>query len=352
MTELEKIKERIHNEERIEELLEELGCWNIDTEQNGNLYVAGLPDGDNERSVQIKNKPSLTSHIRSKGVSGDIYAVVSFILYEADTEEKQLSTLSKSKFWICNKLGYLEYIDEFYKVTSSNEPQIPQYNKWLKQFKEKESVALSNTVIRESVLERYGIIPYLGWINEGLSVKTQRYFGVGIDVPTERVTFPVHNKEGGLIGVKGRYIGTDEHIQNHYKYLYIVPCNKSIEFFNFHRAVPYIKEKKEVIVVEGAKTVMLLHQWGYRNVISVEGDSITDQQFDLLKELGLDIKYIFAWDQDKSVEYVFNEVSRLKGRMRFAIYDKDNLLSAKDSPCDKGKEVWENLLNNYCYKIT
>lgn len=351
MSELQEIKKRIFDENKIEHILELLGCWGIDTEQSRKLYVAGLPDGDNGRSVQIKNTESLISHIRSKGVKGDVFDVISFIVYEADTEEKRKECLPKSKFWICQKLNYQEYIDEFYKETSDKAEEKPNYNKWLTNFCCKKRVTAENKIISQYEIDRYGVIPYKKWFEEGLSTKTQRYFQIGIDVKTERITFPVHNRNGDLIGIKARYIGKVQEIKDKYKYLYLVPCNKSIEFFNFHRALPYIQSQKEVIVVEGAKTCMYLHQWGYRNVISIEGDSLSDEQIKLLKGLGIDIKYIFVWDKDKDVEFVYQEIRKLKGRLRYSIYDKDNLLNDKDSPCDKGKRVWMKLYNDHQYKI-
>jgi DNA primase len=351
LSELQEIKKRIFEEEKIEHVLELLDCWHVDTEQGGKLYVAGLPDGDNERSVQVKNTESLISHIRTKGVSGDIFDIISYIIYEADTEEKRKETLSKSKFWLCQKLNYQEYIDEFYKETSDKVEEKPKYNKWLSNLCCKKKTITENKVIPKKELERYGIIPYKKWLDEGLNIRTQKKFQIGIDVKTERITFPVHNYLGDPIGVKARYIGNDQTIKDKYKYLYLIPCNKSIEFFNFHRALSYIQSQKEVIVVEGAKTVMFLHQWGFRNVISIEGDSLSDDQIKLLKGLGIDVKFIFAWDKDKDAEFVYNEINKLKGRLRYSIYDKDNLLSDKDSPCDKGKETWNNLYENYQYKI-
>lgn len=351
MSELQKIRSRIYNENRIEEVLEMLDCWGIETEQNGNLYVAGLPDGENKRSVQVKNNENLTSHIRSRGVEGSIFDIISYIVFEADTADKRLDCLPKSKYWICNKLGYLEYIDEFYKETSGETVQKLRYNEWLRKLNKPVKSPLHNEVKNIKVLNYFGTVPYLKWIKEGISIKTQKYFQVGVDVQSERITFPVHNKYGELIGVKGRYFGRNKDIEDRYKYLYIIPCNKSIEFFNLHRALPFINEKKEVIIVEGAKTVMLLHQWGFKNVISIEGDILTDYQICLLKNFGLDVNYIFAWDKDKSVEFIFNEVIRLNGRKRYAIYDKENLLNEKDSPCDRGKEVWEYLYQNNIYKI-
>lgn len=352
MSDFQEIKKRIFKEQKIRLVLELLDCWSIKTEQHGKLYVAGLPDGDNDRSVQVKNTETLTSHIRSKGIDGDIFHVITYILYQADTVQKHKDALAKAKYWICEQLDYKEYIDEFYKVTSDQYIEKPSYNDWLKKIrKEAPKERVTNCSVDVDIEKDYGIIPYKLWYEEGLSLSTQKYFQVGIDVRSERITFAIHNSKGELIGVKGRYCGKNKEIEDRYKYIYLIPCNKSIEFFNFHRALPHIKENKEVIIVEGAKSVMFLHQWGFKNAISIEGDSLSDEQIHLLRSLELDTKYIFAWDKDKDVEFVHNEISKLKARKRFAIYDKDDLLKGKDSPVDKGIAVWEKLHEHHQYKI-
>lgn len=352
MSELKRIKSKIFEEDRIREVLELLECDSIDTEQRGELFTASLPDGDNPRSVQVKNNANLTANIRSRGIDGDIYDLVSYIVYEAESKDELSKHLHKSKYWLCEKLGYLEFIDDFYKETSG-EVEVPKYNDWLKKIPptNKQKEIPRNTVVCDKKLEEFGLYPYTGWLKEGISYRTQQYFGVGIDVKSERITFPIHNKDGELIGVKGRYCGRNKEIEGMYKYIYILPCNKSYEFFNLFRAMPYIEEKKEVIIVEGAKTVMLLTQWGYKNVISIEGDSLSGVQIELLKDLGLDVKYVFMWDKDKTVEFIHTEVSRLQGRMRYAMVDKEGLLQGKDSPCDYGKEVFEKLYRESIYKI-
>lgn len=354
MTDLQRIKKRIYDEERIEELLGLLGCTGVSTEQRGSLYVAPRPDGSSPRSVQVKNSESLNSSVRSRGIDGDIYDLVAYFIYSATTKEESREFLPKSKYWICSRLGYMEYIDEFYKETSeSTEESTINYNDWLLKIQDKVArEPFKNRVIDSSELEKYGILPYDIWINEGISYGTQVEFGIGIDVQSERVTFPIHNKEGDLIGVKGRYCGRDKVVEGRYKYLYLIPCNKSTEFFNLHRALPYIGEYKEVIVVEGAKTAMLLWSWGYRNVISIEGDSLSDAQVNLLKELGLEIKYVFVWDKDKSMEHVKSEVQRLHGRLRYAMLDVENILEGKESPVDKGRGTWSYLYTNYLFRIS
>jgi DNA primase len=128
------------------------------------------------------------------------------------------------------------------------------------------------------------------------------------------------------------------------KYLYIYACDKSLELYNLDRALPYIKEKNEVIVVEGAKTVWLLAQWGCRNVVSIEGSSLTPVQAMLLKELDVDI--VFAFDKDVEMENIMKVTRQIKSRLLTVIYDKDNLLGPKDSPTDKGRYVWTWLYRN------
>lgn len=353
MTELQEIKQKIHSEKRIKELLEIIGCESISTEQRGDLITASLPDGSNTRSVQVRNNKFLSSSIRSRGLRGDIYDIVSYIIYGVSSESDLKSTLHRSKYWICTKLGYLEFVDDFYRETSGNVVEsVVNYNQWLSKITSSTiSEPLANTVVDNSLLNAYETIPYYGWIEEGIDFATQKEFGVGIDIRSERITFPVYNYQGDLIGVKGRYCGSDEAVERRYKYIYLIPCNKSIEFFNLHRAMPYIVEKKEVIIVEGAKTVMLLFAWGYKNVISIEGDVMTNTQIDILRELGLDIKYIFVWDKDKDVEYVLQEAQRLQGRMRYAMLDTGELLEEKDSPVDRGREIWKTLLEKHLFKI-
>jgi len=48
---------------------------------------------------------------------------------------------------------------------------------------------------------------------------------------------------------------------------------------------------------------------------------------------------------------VKKEASKLTGRMKYGIIDVENNLEHKDSPTDKGKEVWDDLYKNNIYKI-
>ena len=96
---------------------------------------------------------------------------------------------------------------------------------------------------------------------------------------------------------------------------------------------------------------MFLWQWGYRNCVSIEGDHLVPVQVQILRELRLDIKLTFAWDKGKNTEFIKKQVKQIKAREVFSVFDTKNLLEDRDSPTDKGLEVWEILFSQHRYKI-
>lgn len=338
MSDLKIIKQRIYDEERIPEILDKLGCRFIKSENRGKLFTASLPDGNNRRSVQVKNTESLTSNIRSKGIRGDIYALVSFIINDCKTEDEIHEDLNNAKRWIIDELGYHDVYDW------DDEPRTEQ-NGWLKGIKKKrkkqESVVKPNSPIGEDVKEEFFWRPYYGWIEEGISARTQWEFEVAFDRESRRVVYMVRDKEGQLIGVKGRTIDPKEAEER--KYLYLYRCNKSIELYNLHKAYQHILERKEVIVFESAKSCMKAYQYGFPNCVSIEGDDISDFQVRLLKEFGMEIKIVLAFDKDKDKIWNKEQASKLTNRLVYIVYDEWKVLKEKDSPVDRGKNIWEKL---------
>lgn len=183
--------------------------------------------------------------------------------------------------------------------------------------------------------------PYYGWIKEGISAKTQWDFEVAFCKESKRVVYMVRDKDGQLIGVKGRTLDPKEEEER--KYLYLYKCNKSIELYNLHKALPHILEKKVVIVFESAKSCMKATQFGFPNCVSIEGDDISDFQIMLLKQFGIDIRIVLAFDKDKDKKWISDQAKKLTNRMVYYIYDQWKVLKKKDSPVDRGKKIWKSL---------
>lgn len=354
---LAEIKERIYDEGMIEFILEELECQHIKPVRN-DRWEAQLPlrfNSDNRRAVQIYNTETLNGSIRNKGITGDIFVIVAYVLYEVEEFPQFLEHLYQVKAWVCNMLGWEEYLnkrDDFEEKVERVDPLAflrPLQKQRKKRTSKSNKLNKENKVVSESVLSRYFDYPHYAFSKDGISPHTQRFFGVMFDRDSERVVYPIHNYDGNLIGVKGRYVGRNKRILDEMKYLFLYRCDKSIELYNIHRALPYIKDIGEVIVFESAKSCMLAWQWGYKNCISIEGNELSPVQAMLLKQLEVDI--VFAFDKDIKKEHVEKTVKQIKSRICKWINDKEDLLQGKDSPVDKGKNIWKALYENHVRSI-
>jgi len=347
---LKSLKQRIYDEEKIEPLLESLECENIHREQNKSLICAKLPDrfeSTNLRSIQIKNNENLTSYIRSRDISGDIFAIIGFILYDTTDFEQVKERLFDIVAYICNEFNY-DINNDF------ENPKKKDWNYFLRPVKQKRKNELildsipQNIELDKNIMNQY--IPYLhiNWFNEGISQKSRDKYHICYDLRTERIVFPIFNNKNQIISVKGRYAGEDE---NQIKFLYLYNFYKSIELFNLNFAKDYIQYKKQGIVLESEKGCMLADQWGIKNTIAISGSDLSPYQIYKMKQLGMDIEWIFMFDADKDEDFVLKQIKQIKNRK--IKYLKTELLSKdeKESPTDRGKEVFLELLNNHLVTI-
>lgn len=345
------IKERIFDEGLVEKILEELECEYI--KPVGNRYEAQLPErfhSNNRRSVQVYLTETLSAKVRSKQISGDIYMLIGYILYEVETFDELKDVLHQVKAWVCNLFGWHEYLemrDDFEEVVEKKDylaflrptQKARKQRKRLQSMRDKENQVLD----KESVFSWYRAIPHVHFIEDGISVRTQRFFEVMFDETTMRVVFPVHNSQGELVSIKGRYVGTDEWVLDEIKYLYLYSFDKSIELFNYHRALPYIKKSGEVIVFESEKSCMKAYQYGFKNCVAICGSELSPVQAHMLIMLGVDIT--FAFDNDMDDEHVRKQAKQIRTRKCFWIKDTLGLLGEKDAPVDKGKVTWKKLIS-------
>jgi len=98
----------------------------------------------------------------------------------------------------------------------------------------------------------------------------------------ERVTFPIKNQNGKVIGFGGRTIS------NHpAKYLNSPQTklfNKSRVFYGLHLAKEAIAKQKTVIICEGYMDVVMLHQVGFHNAVAVLGTALTKEHLPIIKK--------------------------------------------------------------------
>ena len=107
-----------------------------------------------------------------------------------------------------------------------------------------------------------------------------------------------------------------------------------------------ILSQGRIIIVEGIKSVMKLDSFGYGIGVSSETSCLNSKQIKILLKMRLK-EIIIAYDKDVGIDKIIRNISDLR---RFAnvsvVIDRNEVLDSKDSPVDKGIEVWENLYTN------
>lgn len=349
-SDLKEIKKRILREDKIEEILEALECENIRTEQRGFLYTARLPQhhhSDNPRAVQAKQNEDISCSIRNRSFSGDIFNLVSFLAHNKRNDEVQ-QDLSHAKRFICELFGWTEYLNGAFKKRRD-------YTACLKNIiknKKRRVEIKPNPVLPESTLDDYYYfgkpLPYQSWIDEGIGYDTQVMYGVGYDAMSHRVTIPLRNRFGELVGVKGRIVDDEEDDR---KYLYLCRCQNRMEWFNFHYAHPYILMEKKVYVVESEKSCMKLFEQGIYNSVAIGASEISEEQALMIRQLGLDIDIVLCYDKGISIEDIKKNAKVFEGRNVYAMFDTDDLLEDKQAPIDAGIDIWSKLDSDYVFEV-
>lgn len=151
-----------------------------------------------------------------------------------------------------------------------------------------------NPPLDESCL---GLFDYISeqMLDWGFTEETIRKFNVGFDTKSFRITFPLRDFAGRLMGISGRTVTDAMPRYKIYDEKDLEPwgvqarkVERSNLIWNVDRVYPatYFKSNTEVVVVEGFKACMWVDQAGVENVVSLVGSYMSDQQCMILERMG------------------------------------------------------------------
>ena len=113
--------------------------------------------------------------------------------------------------------------------------------------------------------------------------------GVDIyDTFLNRIMIPIKNINGQVVGFTGR-IYHDEDQAKYVNSKETVIFKKSEIIFNFDKAKNYAKQEKQIIVVEGNMDAIKMFASGIKNVVALQGTSLTKFQLDVFKKLNIPV---------------------------------------------------------------
>ncbi len=131
----------------------------------------------------------------------------------------------------------------------------------------------------------------------------------------DRITFPITDVLGKIVGFSARVApGGDESQAKYVNTPETVVYHKSKILYGIDKAKKFIKEKNEVILVEGNTDVMAAHQIGVKNTVAVSGTALTSEQLDILRRYTLNLKMFFDMDSaGQSAAFRSTELALEKG---------------------------------------
>jgi DNA primase len=245
----------------------------------------------------------------------------------------------------CTCAMAIEKIKSFYNINDEEYKSVPMIIKILRRFKKfkPENKTILREEISNQISKRFTSSDIKEWITEGISQKVMNLFNVKYDKTENAIAFEVRDNCGKLIAFKERTLYPDFKERNIPKYTFTNPIGTNDFLWAFYLNKESCFERKEIILVEGEKSVMKLMTWGINNCVAIGTSHINDEQLAFLIGLGLNV--VVAIDKDKH-KTMFKDEKWKKLRRYckvYMLYDGEKLLEEKDAPVDKGLEIWKKL---------
>ena len=200
----------------------------------------------------------------------------------------------------------------------------------------------------ESILDEYLKVPNERFQRDNISLESQMKFGIGYDVGTDRITIPIRDQHGSLMGIKGRRNYETDNEEDP-KYLYLVPCQMSKTLFGYSTNYSSMYGRT-VMIFESEKSVLQCASYGYHNAVALGSNSLSEYQAKMILSLNPQ-KVIFMLDSDLPLENTKRNIDMLRSvaimrDLQINYFDWTECLEfpAKASPSDEGKEVFEYIL--------
>lgn len=188
------------------------------------------------------------------------------------------------------------------------------------------------------------------WRDEGITDEAMQFFGVKYDSFSNCIVYPIKNDAGQLVNVGMRTLDPDFKAKGISKYGYRHGWGGQMAvLYGLYENKDAIREKHEVILFEGMKSVLLARGFGFKNTGALLTSHLNPSQMKILARLGVPV--VFALDEEIDVKADKN-IQTLKQYVNVSyLYDFKRLLSAKDAPVDKGESVFRKLYNECRYRL-
>ena len=200
------------------------------------------------------------------------------------------------------------------------------------------------------------------WLNDGISRETMDKFGIKFSISQNKIVIPHYDVRGRLVGIRGRALDEWE-VENVGKYLPIkiedTWYNHKLSFnlYGLNITKENIKSTGICYLCESEKAIMQLDGFSIPNCgAAVCGSNFNKYALNILLKECHPKEIIVCFDKEnEGVEHsyfdkLWNMCKKYSMYCNFSfVYDREGLLQLKDSPTDRGEEVFKKLIDRRVY---
>jgi DNA primase len=212
--------------------------------------------------------------------------------------------------------------------------------------------------MEEAILGFFDYCPVQMVDEFGFPEELLRKMDVGFDPKHNRITFPLRDYKGNLLGVSGRdVIGqgprfkvyTDEY--EAYGYPARSKPRKGIILWNADRVYPaaYFAKNAFVVMVEGFKACLRVLQAGFNNTIAALGKNVSEHQQWILESMGATV-YIF-FDNDVAGQQGLEKTAKQLSKSLKVMIVEYEAQQPSDLDVDQVRECIAKARNYYSWAI-
>lgn len=334
------LKEYIFNNNKVEFVLEKIGCKLIKYHSSKNFYSAANYNGDNTGAVNVYNTKYLLIHNWTReNEFDDVSDIISLTQYN-----KKCSFVDAVKY-LHNILG-LE-LTPYKKEEKKEKPDtLAVFENAINRHRAIVDVA-EIQAIKEEAINDYVPLLYIDWLREGIMPWAAKKFGLAYSYKYHRVVIPIRYwLDGTLAGFNQRTTVENYEELGIRKYFLTASYRKSLNLYGLWENREEIEDKKTVVICESEKSVLKRYSRNDGTCVALQGKKLSDEQRRII--IGLNVnEVIIALDNDVPIEEV-RHICEQFYHIRNVSYVKDrwNLLGDKDAPADAENKVYNFLIKH------
>lgn len=334
------LKEYIYEQNKIQYILEQIGCHEIRYNNQKEYWSAAHPDGDNPQGVNIRNNQYLNYRSFSRGIDyedgQDLISLVETI--------KKLSFIDSVKY--IHKILDLPF--EFKKRDEKPQKKYDPLNVFKKVLRCNRRVVNVDDIkiLEDKLMDDYIPMLHIDWVKEGITERTRNKFKLSYSYRHKRIVVPLRYwATGELIGFNQRTTVENYEEFNIKKYFITPTYPKHLNLYGLYENYDAIQKAGYVVVAESEKSVLKRDSLGDSTVVALSGKSISDEQVRIL--IGLNVEIVIALDNDVDINEMRFICDKFKN-IRKVSYIKDfmGVLHHKDAPMDARNKDYQFLFDN------